>query len=269
MMMRVDHAHGRAAPSARDLIAGPLRLALLDECTHADAEIVAAVAGAHEIIAVRQPGMQEAADRLLAHAHGDRRMLRQAVGQLGDAPVEVRRRHDLAEEAAGQRLLGGQILRQQQHALGARGPERGNQARAVGDRQAIAERAGDRNAEARAGRGDAQVAGRRDREPAADGKTLDHRQRRHRQRLDGRDGALHLLLVGDAVLAAAERLELGDVGAGDEGLAAGAAKDRDAHACSSRMRAQASPSCSYIRQVMALRAAGRSKITVATARRGR
>ena len=42
--------------------------------------------------------------------------------------------------------------------------------------------------------------------------------------------AFHLVLVGDAVLAAAERLELGDVGAGDEGLAAGAAKHRDAHA---------------------------------------
>jgi hypothetical protein len=32
---------------------------------------------------------------------------------------------------------------------------------------------------------------------------------------------------------------------------------------SPRMRAHASPSCSYIRQVMALRAAGRSKMTVA------
>jgi hypothetical protein len=31
-----------------------------------------------------------------------------------------------------------------------------------------------------------------------------------------------------------------------------------------RICAQASPSCSYMRQVMALRAAGRSKITVAT-----
>ena len=43
-------------------------------------------------------------------------------------------------------------------------------------------------------------------------------------------GAVHLLLVGDAVLAATESLELRDVGAGDERLAAGAAEHRDPQA---------------------------------------
>src|SRR5262249_61304208 len=62
--------------------------------------------------------------------------------------------------------------------------------------------------------------------PPADGNSFDHRQRRHRQRLDAGENASHLLLVGDAVVAAAERLELRDVGAGDEGLAAGPAKHR-------------------------------------------
>src|SRR5262249_33457357 len=42
---------------------------------------------------------------------------------------------------------------------------------------------------------------------------------------DAGENAFHLLLVGDAVVAA-ERLELRDVGAGDEGLAAGSAKHR-------------------------------------------
>src|SRR5262249_1081664 len=88
------------------------------------------------------------------------------------------------------------------------------------------ERARDRNAEARAGRGDAKIASRRDCQPAADGKSFDHRQRRHRQRLDRAENAFHLLLVNEAVVAAAECLELRDVGAGDEGLAPGAAKYR-------------------------------------------
>jgi hypothetical protein len=43
----------------------------------------------YEIVAVGQSGVHEAADRLLAHAHGDRRMLRQAGAQLRHAGVEV------------------------------------------------------------------------------------------------------------------------------------------------------------------------------------
>src|SRR5262249_43678547 len=41
------------------------------------------------------------------------------------------------------------------------------------------------------------------------------------------ENALHLVLIGDAIVATAERLELRDVGAGDERLAAGTAK----HSC--------------------------------------
>src|SRR5262249_27557382 len=54
----------------------------------------------------------------------------------------------------------------------------------------------------------------------------DHRQRRHRQRLDAGKNGLHFLLVGDAIVAIAERPELGDVGAGNEGLATSTAKHR-------------------------------------------
>src|SRR3954468_4585186 len=85
---------------------GPCGLALLHERLDADAKVLAAVTGAHEIIAVRQAGMENAADRLLAHAHRQRRMVRQAGGQFGDPPVELRRLHDLAEKPARQRLLG-------------------------------------------------------------------------------------------------------------------------------------------------------------------
>jgi hypothetical protein len=94
------------------------------------------------------------------------------------------------------------------------------------NRQAIAEGARDRHAEARAGRGDPKVACRRDRKSSADGKSLDDRQRRHRQRFDAAENAFHLLFIGDAVVAAAKSFELRDIGAGDEGLAPGAAKHR-------------------------------------------
>jgi hypothetical protein len=55
----------------------------------------------YEIVAVGQSGVYEAADRLLAHAHGDRRMLRQAGAQLRHAGVEVGRLDDLTDEAGG------------------------------------------------------------------------------------------------------------------------------------------------------------------------
>src|SRR5262249_28210534 len=193
-------------------------------------------------------------------------MLRQTRAQLADAPVEVPRLHDLGEKACRQRLLGGEVLRQQQLPLGARSPERGDQPRVVGNRQAIAERARDRNAEARAGRRDAKVARRRDRKPAADGKSLDHCQRRHRQRLDAAENAFHLLLVGDAVVAAAERSELRMSVPAMKALPPAPRNTATRSPSSSRIRAQASPSCSYMRHVMALRAAGRSKTTVAMSR---
>ncbi len=151
--------------------------------------------------------------------------------------IEILRRDDLADEAAGQRLVGGQVLGEQQHAFCSRRPERRHQPRVVLDRQAVAERARDRHAEARRRRRDPQVATGRDRQPAADREAFDRGKRRERQRLDRGEVALHLAFVGDAVLAGAERLELRDVGAGDERLAAGAAEHRDAqvrlgtHAC--------------------------------------
>src|SRR4051794_41460220 len=84
----------------------PCGLALLHERLDPDAKVLAAVTGAHEIIAVRQARMENAADRLLAHAHRQRCMMGEARAQLGDPPVEICRRHDLAEKSPRQRLLG-------------------------------------------------------------------------------------------------------------------------------------------------------------------
>src|SRR5262245_30014510 len=75
---------------------GPLRRALLNECLDPDSKVVAAVAGAHEIIAVGQGRVHDAADRFLAHAHGGRGLLRKPGGELGNAPIEIPRLDDFA-----------------------------------------------------------------------------------------------------------------------------------------------------------------------------
>src|SRR5262245_35595740 len=109
----------RTARRDHALAAGPVRLALVDEGAHACAKILAAVAGAHQIVVARQAGMQQAADRFLRHPHGDRRIVDEAIAELGDAAVERVRRDDLDQETAAQRLFGRDQLGQQQHALGA------------------------------------------------------------------------------------------------------------------------------------------------------
>jgi hypothetical protein len=108
-------------------------------------------------------------------------------------------------------------------------PSARHQPRRVGDRETIAQGAGDRHAEARARRRHAQVAAGRDGEPAADTEAFDHGERRHRQRLERAHIGLHPLLVGNAVVARCEGEELGDIGPGHERLAAGAAEHDDAH----------------------------------------
>ena len=56
----------------------PCGLALLHERVDPGAEVLAAVTRPDEIIAVRQPRMENAADRLLAYPHRQRRMVREA-----------------------------------------------------------------------------------------------------------------------------------------------------------------------------------------------
>ena len=114
------------------------------------------------------------------------------------------------EEAAGEE----QILRP-------RRPDEIDEARVVRRRQAVAERARDRHAEARVGRADAQVAGSAIAQPPPAATPCDLRDRRH----------WHALEPVDARRRAAARTrapsspdlevgELADVGAGDERLAA-------------------------------------------------
>ena len=74
----------------------------------------------------------------------------------------------------------------------------------------------------------AQVAGIRDRQPAADRPAFDDGDGGHAQSFESGDVAVDFLLVGDAVLAGFELAELLDVGAGDERLAAGAAQQGEA-----------------------------------------
>ena len=99
---------------------------------------------------------------------------------------------------------------------------------AGGRRQAVAERPGDRDAEARVGRGDAQVACKRDRAAAAGGHALHLRDGRLGHPLEPIEHAIEPLLVLHAVVSIGEVLKLCDVGAGDERLAAGAAQHQDA-----------------------------------------
>ena len=78
-----------------------------------------------------------------------------------------------------------------------------------------------------AARGDAQVACGRDHQTPAGRRSVDHRERRHGQRLDFSDAPLEARLVADAVFAGPEAAKLGDVGPGDKGPVR-AAKDRRA-----------------------------------------
>ena len=69
-------------------------------------------------------------------------------------------------------------------------------------------------------------------------------------------------LVGEAVLGVSNTFELADVGAGHEGLAAGAAQDEDAHGVVRVHLLADLSSRSYMTQVIALRVCGRLKVSV-------
>ena len=92
-------------------------------------------------------------------------------------------------------------------------------------RQTVAESPGDRNAECRFRRGDAQVARQRDGAPSTCGDALHVRDRRLGDPFQAVEHLVDAPLVGERVGLRAQMLELGDVGAGDERLAAGAAKN--------------------------------------------
>ena len=172
-------------------------------------------------------------------------------------------RHDLGEETACERLLGGEQLGQHQHALGARArrarPPAAPRWRPTGSCPSV------------------RAIGTPKRAPgvAHADRSMPRSRTRRRWRtpsitasvgigsVSTAASVLHLVLVGDPVLGGLELEELRDVGSRHERLAAGAAEHHDAHAVVVARRAQSSPSCSYIRHVMALRACGRSNMTLA------
>ena len=129
----------------------------------------------------------------------------------------------------GERLLGVDGARGEHDVLHARLAEQRGEARVVLHRQAVADRARDRQAEARGGRADAQVAGGRQREPAAHREAVDQRDRRLAHALQPADDAVDRALVLEPVLGRGELEELADVGAGHERLLAGAAQHEHAH----------------------------------------
>src|SRR5262249_14373326 len=93
---------------------------------------------------------------------------------------------------------------------------------------AVAQRSRDRYAKSRVGCRNPQVATGGDRTSAAGSDAFDLRDGRLRQTLEPVERAIQSLLVGDSIVAASKALELRDVGAGDEGVAAGAAQDEHA-----------------------------------------
>src|SRR6185369_4274601 len=95
--------------------------------------------------------------------------------------------------------------------------------------QAVAEGARDGKAEARLRGGDADVAHRGDGEAAAHREALDLRDDRLAHALEPSRAPLPLALVLDAVLRRPEALELADVGAGHERLAARSPQHEDPH----------------------------------------
>jgi hypothetical protein len=215
-------------PGAWRLASGPGVAALLEERRHALAEVLAAVGLGHQVRALGHVRVADAAQRLLRDAQRDRRVAGDALGELERVGLDLLRRHDRAHQPGGERLLGADHAGGEDDVLGARLAEDGDEAGVAGHRQAVAQRARDRQAELRVGRAEAQVARRGDRQPRADRVALDDRDRRLAQAVEPADVAVDVGLVLDARLAAVEVEELADVGARDERATAGAAQDEDA-----------------------------------------
>ena len=109
------------------------------------------------------------------------------------------------------------------------GPSSAGEPGVVLHREAVADRARDREAEARRRRADAQVAGGGEREAGAHREAVDERDGRLAHGLEPPDDAVDRRLVGERVGAGLVEVgELADVGAGHERLLARAAEDEHA-----------------------------------------
>jgi DNA-binding IclR family transcriptional regulator len=211
-------------PIDAGLPALPAGRPFLHEGLHALVEVLAAVTGGYEVIAVRQPRVSQPADRLLTRPHGERRMTAQLFAEFQQPGVQILFRHHLGHQAGRERVGGRQERGRIDDVQRARRSDQVDQAGVGPHRQAVAQRPGDRQAELRVRRADAYVADRGQGQAAADRITLHGRDRGHPDSLQPVQDLLGPALVGQAVLSGRKLAELPDVRAGYERLTTRAAQ---------------------------------------------
>src|SRR5262249_31047578 len=210
------------------LLPRPARRPFLEEGAHALAKVRARVSEGDKIVAAFQAtALLDAAHGFLGHPKGDGSVGGHLEGDGLDARLDLRRGHDLVHEARRVRLLRRDEPRAHDHLLDARRPEELHAARVVLHGEAVTERARDGEAEARLRGSDADVAHGGDGEPAPHREPLDLGDDRLAHALEARRAPLAIALVLEAVLRRLEALELTDVGASYEGLAARAPQHKD------------------------------------------
>ena len=164
----------------------------------------------------------ELGDHALARAHGERRVGGDAGAVALDGLVKRVVGDGLVDESDALGLRGGEAPRGDEDLLGEGGAHEIGQQLERADAIADSEPRG-RDREGRASAGDAQVAGDGEAEAAPHAIAADHGDGRPVRIAEPLGGAFRELVVGrDRLLARAQGRELGDVGARDEGLLAGA-----------------------------------------------
>src|SRR5579875_1832081 len=117
------------------------------------------------------------------------------LGDLLDTLFELLRWDNLAGEADAPCFLSLDHPGAEDELFRAGRTDQVDQAGIVAHREAVAQSARDRNAEACVGRADAEIARQGDAGPAADGIAADRRDRRASERLESPDHCVHALLV--------------------------------------------------------------------------
>ena len=171
------------------------------------AKILAAITRRREVVGgglVETATEGDAADDFLGSADGQRRVVGDGVSEVAHRVVDrVRLGHARHEsERCGFRRV--EEPSGEEQLLRACRTDQIDEARAVGGRQAIAQRAGDRDAEPGRGRAHAEIAGQRDQAAAAGGHALHLRDGWHRHPFESIDDLLHAALIGQAIVGGRE-----------------------------------------------------------------
>src|SRR5580704_16297484 len=169
------------------------------------------------------------ADREFRGGDGERRVFADRLGVVLDIGVKLGCWHDAVDKAHDARLLGVELARRVENLLRKGDSDDIDELLETVERIAEAELGG-RDGEARIVRANAQVAAQREADPAADAIAADHSDGRFRKIVDRRIGALDRLIVAhDRFFIGALVLEPRNIGAGHEGLVAGAGQHHDPH----------------------------------------